>query len=287
MFRLFRWALLFVPTVAASPDLPTRAWTLLLGGMAEKNPANRMHVLEALGTIGKTTRVIRLVESGLSDKDLGVRQTAATTLGEMKSYKSIPKLKEALEDQAPEVVFAAAQALWDLGDYIGRDIFEEILAGERKDSQGMLKGTMRDTRAKLRSPGAMARMGFNQGVGRFLGPFSWGISIAEELRKDGSAAARALSASRLGDDSDPKSLEDLEEALNDKNWAVRAEALKALGKRSQRSALPKIEPLLSDKNDMVRYMAAASIVRLTRPKPSVTSSSDAPRTDPKAAKPTP
>jgi len=100
-----------------------------------------------------------------------------------------------------------------------------------------------------------------------LGPFGIGLSLAEELRKDRSAAARILAADALASDRNIGSAQELEDALADKNWAVRAAAAQGVAKRGYRHALPSLQTLLLDKNEVVRYTAAAAIVRLTNARP--------------------
>jgi hypothetical protein len=68
------------------------------------------------------TEAIQLVEGALRDPDSLVRQTAAAELGQMKVREAIPSLKTAMDDAAGEVAFAAAKALWDMGDRSGRDL---------------------------------------------------------------------------------------------------------------------------------------------------------------------
>jgi HEAT repeat protein len=58
--------------------------------------------------------------------------------------------------------------------------------------------------------------------------------------------------------------DELEEALGDKNWVVRAAAAKALGNYQHKGVIPKLQELLQDDKEPVRFMAAASLVRLTR-----------------------
>ena len=108
-------------------------------------------------------------------------------------------------------------------------------------------------------------MGIKEGAGALLGPFSLGIGLAEELMKDKSAPARALSAKLLASDADSRSIKELEQALDDKNAAVRAAVARSMGQRAGRDAIPKLEPLLADSNDGVRYMAAAAVIRLSQP----------------------
>ena len=60
-----------------------------------------------------------------------MRQTAAAELGQLKSPDAIPYLKQALLDNS-EVAFTAAESLWKLGDQSGREIFQEVIEGQRK-----------------------------------------------------------------------------------------------------------------------------------------------------------
>lgn len=261
-------SLIFLVSVRLfATDLSTRAWEILSAGMADQNPAKRAQAVTAVGTIGLTRRAISAVESALTDKDPLVRQTAAAVLADMKSYRSIGKLKRALSDDTPEVKFTAAKALWELGDRSGRDILMNVLAGEASDKS--VKSEMRGAKREIHSPAALAKMGSLETARALLGPFSLGVGFAEDLMKDRGAPARALAAKLLGNDSDPESLSELEQALYDKNPGVRAVAVRAFAQRSTRKAVPKLEPLLADRSDAPRYMAAAAIVKLTKTAKSV------------------
>ena len=72
----------------------------------------------------------------------------------MKSRQSFPALKAALDDPAGEVGFAAAKALWDMGDKTGRGFIEDVVAGQQKATDGGVKGALRPRRPPaLRSEG--------------------------------------------------------------------------------------------------------------------------------------
>ncbi len=248
---------------AAAREAETMAWDILVKGVAERQSLKRARAIAALGAVGVRPEVVKLIEAGLADKDSGVRQAAATTLGEMKSRGSIPKLQQAMDDKSPAVAFAAARALWDMGERSGRSLFLSILAGEHRPSSGVVRSNVADAKKKMQDPGGLALMGAKE----FLGPFGLGVGVMEELVKDRSAPSRALSATLLASDPDPQAAQQLEAALADKNWIVRAAAAKALGQRTDRPSIPKLKPLLNDAKDAVRYAAAASIVRLSRARP--------------------
>ena len=254
--------MMWMPAARATPE--TDALTILTEAAADKNPAKRRQAISALEHSGAHPKAVALAEAALEDTELDVRQAAATALGLMKSRASIPKLRKAIDDEAPEVQFAAASALWALGDRSGRALFVEALAGERTDSSGMLKGSMRDAKRKLRNPAALAVMGAKSGMGILLGPFGMGVPVFEELLKDGGASARTLAAATLARDTDPSTIASLETALSDKNWIVRSAAAKALADRGSRRSLSEIATLLKDEKEGARYIAAASILRLSR-----------------------
>ncbi len=251
----------------ASPSNPqvSAAWDVLKQGLADNDVEHRKNAIAAIGTIGPNEEAVHLVERGLQDKDADARQTAAETLGEMKARSAIPNLKAALDD-APEVSFTAARALWDLGDTSGRTIFQEVLEGERSGAPNKLKGAAKAAKKKLQ-PGQLALMGVKEASGALLGPASLGIVATEQavklLKKDGGAAGRSIAAEVLGKDSDPYALTLLEWALDDDNWGVRVSIAKALGDRGNEATITKLEPLLKDDRHAVRYMAAASIVKIS------------------------
>jgi HEAT repeat protein len=261
------------PASAAKPPVPKRpieetAWNLLSEAAVSQKESQKTSAITALSSIGPRPEVVGLIEPALTDKDATIRRLAVTALGELKARTSIPKLKEALDDKSASVSFAAARALWEMGDHGGRDIFIEVLTGKRAAGPGVVQGQIDEARRQLHSPMALAMIGLEQGAGAFLGPGAMGITVIEAFARDKSASARAISASLLGADRDPDSFHELEAALTDKNWGVRVAAAKALGNSTQHGVIAKLRPIvLNDKEkEIVRYMAAASVVRLRPPK---------------------
>jgi HEAT repeat protein len=253
-------ALLLMATCAVGQPEKT-AWDILKQGLADKNPEKRRQAVTAIGSIGLTPDAIQQVEGALQDQDSLVRQTAAATLGQMKAKQSIPALKKLLDDAAPEVTFAAAKALWDMGDKSGRDLIEDVLTGQQKATESALSGAKR----KLHDPKALTLMGFKEASGVLLGPFNIGIIAAEQAFKDGGGGARALSATMLAQDCDAQTLRLLEySATSDKNWAVKAASARALGQCGNQEAIPRLEQNLGDGREAVKFMSAAAIIRLSQ-----------------------
>jgi HEAT repeat protein len=250
-------------TAAVSAATARRnAWTCLTDGMAEKNYDRRAQAIAALGTIGLRPDVVQLIETGLNDKDAPVRQAAVEVLGTMKSRGSLPKLRAALDDHSAVVSFAAAQALWNMADKTGEDLFLEVLEGDRKVSVGMVRGGLKQVHEELHDPTALAELGAEQAAGAFLGPAGFGVSAAIEMSKDKAAPARAVSARILGNDARGRARNVLEEALQDKSWIVRAAAAEALGVHGSVNDVANLAPLLNDDQKEVRYRAAAAIIRV-------------------------
>jgi len=265
---VFLFAAVLLPvhasTPAQQPRAAERAWDVLAQGIADKNPSLRIAALQALGNIGAQPKAIKLTLSGLADDDPDVRQVAAITLGEMKAYAASLQLRTALaDDPAPQVAFAAARALWQLGDRSGRAVLLEVLAGERKTSDGIVQSEIRDMRRRFRDRKGLALMGAAKGAGALFGPIGTGLSLAHELKKGSAMSARAVSATLLADDSDPGTLEVLRVALSDTDWNVRQAAATALGKIGRSQFVSALDPLLQDDKPEVRYAAAAATIKLT------------------------
>jgi HEAT repeat protein len=240
-----------------------RPWDILSDAAHNKNSMRRAEAIAALGTAGTQRRVVRLVERALDDSDPSIRELAAKTLGEMRARSSIPKLTRALDDDSAEVSFAAAKSLWTMGNRAGRDVFLQILAGEKSSPGGLIKNELQATRRRFQDPKALAMNGAKEAATSLFGPAGWGIKVMEELTQDRSASARAMSAILLGPNATPDTLRELQDALNDKNWIVRAAAAQALGVSRHREQIPILQPLLQDTKPAVRCMAAAAILRLS------------------------
>ena len=205
-------AILCIP-LRAETHAEESAWHTLTAGVTESNPNKRKQAIAGLEAGGAHPKLVAMAEKSLLDKDVDVRQTAAAVLGAMKAKSSIPKLTSALDDDAPEVSFTAARSLWALDNHAGLEIFIAVLGGERSNSSGLMKTKLRYAKHTLKNPAALTMLGIKEGAGTFLGPFAIGITVYEELRKDGSASARTLSAAALATDKDPATIAPLEDAL--------------------------------------------------------------------------
>jgi HEAT repeat protein len=256
--------LLFAATAALAQSPIEKAYTVLDTATKDANPAKRIAALQSMGVISPQARPVALVEGMLNDKDSGTRQSACTTLGEMKSRASIPKLQEALNDKAPEVVFAAARSLYAMGDPGGRAILISVLGGDQADSSGLIASSLRDAKLKLHDPKALLLIGVNESAG-LLGPFGIGVPIAERLMKDKESSGKTAAALLLATDTSEDSKKAIRAALSDKNWTVRAAAARAVAIRGITAYYEDVAAMLDDKRDEVTYTAAAVVIRLKQP----------------------
>jgi HEAT repeat protein len=240
------------------------AWKLLKQGAASEKARDRSDAISALAVLDESRTGISLIAAGLKDKETNIRVLAATSLAEMKARSAIPQLKDALDDDSPEVSFAAAQALWKMGDRSGRDILYAVLSGERKTKPGLVKSKMNKMRQDMHDPKSLALIGVNEASGAFLGPFSMGVSFIEEYARNNGAPVQALCAKLLSSDDSRDTVNELRDALGDKNWAVRAAAARALAKLGHPEAVPQLRNMMqSDKEQPARFAAAAAIIRIS------------------------
>jgi len=248
----------------AQPEVTS--WNILRDGYHDKFIDTRKQALTAVGSIGETPDVVQLLSEALKDDDLELRQTAAAVMGQMKCRSCIPALKVALDDDSGEVSFAAAKALWDMGDRSGRALLEEVLTGEVKSAPGVIESTRRKARTTMHDKKAIVFIGAKEATSVLLGPASLGITATEMALKDGNGGGRTLSATMLGENCDAHALEVLEHELdNEKNWAVKAAVARSVGRCGNKDAIPFLEQKLSESHALVRFMAAAAIVRLSAP----------------------
>ena len=248
----------------AAKTTPADGWKMLIDAAASDKLRDRSDAISALTMLDRDRKAVDIVVRALDDKEETIRMLAATSLGDMKARAAIPKLRAALDDKSPQVSFAAAQALWKMGDRSGRGIFYDVLIGERKVKPGPIKQKMQQARMDMHDPKALALIGVNEASGAFLGPFSMGVSMVEEYAKNGGTSVQALCAQLLATDNTGETVEQLNMALSDKNWTVRAAAARSLARLNVRSALPQLKDMMqNDKSQPARLAAAAAVIHLS------------------------
>jgi HEAT repeat protein len=192
-----------------------------------------------------------------------VRLATVTSLVDLKNKGTVGDLKKALDDEVPEVSFAAAKALWTLKDPAGRDALVAVLSGETKTASGFLTKQKRDALRMLHTPKTLFTFALVQGIR--MAPFPGvgeGVSSFQGILSDPGVSGRAATALLLSNDKSPEVLHALEDALADKDWSVRAAAVHALALRDSPALIAELTPMMDDKKEAVRLRAAAAYLRL-------------------------
>ena len=104
-------------------------------------------------------------------------------------------LHKALNDEVPEVSFAAARSLWALNDPDGKKALLSILSGESKASSGYFAKQKRDALRMMHTPKPMFLFALKTGAGLAPVPgLGEGVSSMEALLSDPSVSGRATAA---------------------------------------------------------------------------------------------
>lgn len=248
-----------------------RANLILNEGLANKNPDVRKQAVAALGLIGPREPYISDIAAALSDKDVYVRLSAVASIVDLKDKGTADLLDKALSDSTPEVSFAAAKALFGLGDPRGREAMLAILQREAKTQSNFLTAQKRDTLRLVHIPKGMMLFAIKNGIGFAPIPgVGEGVSSMQDLFSDSGVSGRATTAVLLANDRSPEVLAALKEALTDKDGSVRAAVVHSLALRNDPSMLPLVKEQFDDSSEAVRLRAAAAYLRLAwlnKPRP--------------------
>jgi HEAT repeat protein len=251
--------------VGPAPDPEElRAGRILKEALRDKNPDVRKHAVQSLGLVRTREPYISWLKDMLDDKDLQVRIATVTSLEDLRDKSSLPALEKALNDDAPEVSFAAAKALWTLDDPQGRVALMAVLSGETKTSSGFLTSQKRETLRMFHTPKTLFMFALKQGIGLAPVPgLGEGVSSIQGILSDSGISGRATAALLLGRDKDNDVVPALVDALSDKDASVRAAAAHSVAVRNDPELLPNLIPLFDDKKESVRLRAAAGYLRLS------------------------
>jgi HEAT repeat protein len=235
---------------------------ILRQALAASNPDTRRQAVLALSIVG--ARLVSVLQGMLQDKDVQVRLATVESLADVKSKGATSALRMALDDEVPEVTFAAAKALWGLNDAVGRQELLAVLQGESKSSSGVFSNQKRDTLRQMHIPQGMLMFAVRQGVGFVPVPYlGLGIASMHAILADPNVSGRAAAALLLVNATDQATLDALKDALGDKEWSVRAAAVHSLAFRKDPRLRNDLAPLLEDGNQAVRLRAAAGYLRLS------------------------
>jgi HEAT repeat protein len=250
----------FDPLHATKAELSTEAWAMLKNAAEDKHPDTRIQALAALGTMSDQ-KSTAMIANAMLDADLDVRTAAVLAAGQSKTTALRGDLHKMLNDKEPQVAFAAATTLWKLNDRTGEDILMAVASGDRRANATMVNGAEHTINKDFHNPATLAKLGALQGASILLGPFGFGITAYEAMKKNGGSSARVTAIEQLSEERTPPVRKALLEALTDKDPAVRAAAAKELGTYREGDVSSALSKVMIDPKAPVRYTAAAAYIR--------------------------
>ncbi len=240
-----------------------RCHEILTTALKDKNPDIRNQAVIALSIAAQREPLVSMLESKLDDKDVEVRLTTIASLLDLRNKRTGAALRRALQDDVPEVSFAAAKALWSLNDAAGKQALLSVLSGQSKTSSGFFSKQKRETLRMMQTPRTMFLFALKEGASFAPIPGAGaGVSSMQALLSDPGVSGRASAALLLSREHDASTLQALREALSDKDWSVRAAAVHSLALRNDPALQKDLTVLLDDKKEAVRLRAAAAYLRL-------------------------
>jgi HEAT repeat protein len=255
-------SLVLVSKISAATD--AECSDILRRAIESRNPETRTMAVVALSLATDRDPMHARLEEMLQDRDVGVRLAVVASLAEVKTKAAIAALHQALNDDVPEVSFAAAKALWNLHDPAGKQALMAVLQGDSKTASNFFSKQKRDALRMMHTPRTTFLYAVRQGVGFAPVPgLGEGISSMQQILTDPGISGRATAALLLGKDKDPATLAGLKDALYDKDSKVRAAAVHSLCLQNDPALKKDLEPLLEDDKEEVRLRAAAGILRLS------------------------
>jgi HEAT repeat protein len=264
----FLLVFLLIPAAPQTKDSTPlrRARTILEQGAADSDPDVRREVAVALGLPSRRDPSTSLLEKLAADKDHLVREAALVSIGELRDPRLVKPAHDALEDEVPEVAFAAARTLFKLNQPAGKQLLIDIVQKEASAKTGFMRAKLRDAARRMKRPKSAMLFVVQQGVGFIPVPgLGEGFSAMGSLVGDPDFSARATALLVLSSDRSPEVRSEIEQAFNDSEWSMRAAATQIAASRNERSWRSRLVPLFEDTNRRVRYRAAASFLRLSGP----------------------
>src|SRR5205807_8548485 len=123
---------------------------------------------------------------------------------------------KALEDDVPEVSFAAAKALFNRHEPAGRRALLAVLDKESRTSSGFFTIQKRSALRMMRTPRTTFLFAVREGVGLVPLPgFGHGVASMQAILTDSGVSGRATAALLLGKDKEAGTIEALKDALTD------------------------------------------------------------------------
>jgi len=252
------------PSPPSPKSATERARAVLAEGASDNDPNVRREVAVAFSLSRSTDPSFATLRALLADKDYLCREAAIATVGQLGDHKLAGMVRPALEDDVPEVMFAAARVLQQLGDPDGEKALIEIIEREHKAESSMLRGKIRDMARRLKTPKSALLFATEKGIGFAPVPgLGEGYSALTMMLTDNEFSPRAAALLSLASVHSAESRKMVEQAFSDDEWSMRAAAIQMMATWNERPWRTRLVPLLQDPNRKVRFRAAAVFLRLT------------------------
>ncbi len=250
-------------TSLSGQTVADRCREILNDALKDNNPDVRKEAVLSLSLGGARQPFLGMLTAMLDDKDVQVRLATIASLEDLGSKGALDALHTALNDETPEVSYAAAKALWAMKDPAGKAALLSVLSGETKTSSSFLTLQKRDALRLIHTPKPMFLFALKAGAGFVPIPgVGAGVASMQGILSDPGVSGRATAALLLGTEKDKATAAALRDALEDKDWSVRAAAVHSLALRNDVSVKPDLARLLNDSKEQVRLRAAAGYLRL-------------------------
>jgi len=251
------------PVLTAGAATEAECDDLLQKALESHNPDTRKLGVVALSLAPGRGPLFDSLEGMLKDKDVEVRQAVVASLSEVHTKPATAALLKALDDEVPEVSFAAAKALFNRHEPAGRQALLAVLAKESKTSSNFFTQQKRTALRMMHTPRTTFLFAVQQGMGFVPLPgFGEGVASMQAILTDSGVSGRATAALLLGKDKEPETVDALKDALLDRDPSVRAAAVHSLSLRNDPALLETIGQMLYDEKEPVRLRAAAGYLRL-------------------------
>jgi HEAT repeat protein len=232
-------------------------------GAQDKSPDVRIQAIVAASMIGNRESVVKQMIAFLKDKDVLVRITAIQTLKDIKSPDSVKPLENCLNDEVPEVAFAAAQALYVMNNPAGQQTLMDVFDKKAKANSNVVKQKSRSMFRNFYSVQSAAMFVAREGIGYVPLPgVGEGMAAMNELLGDPDLSPRAKVLLLLGRQQNESALDLLKRGLTDDDWSVRASAAQTISNTARKQLQNDLIPLFSDKKEKVRFRAAGAYLHL-------------------------
>jgi len=240
-----------------------RARQVLEEGAKSKEGDMRRETAVAMSLLPARDKAADLIDALLEDKDYQVRMAATETLGEWNDRSRVKLLLARLNDDVPEVAFAAAKGLYLLKEPEGLEALQAVYEGDMKAKSGLLKKSMMDSWRRMKTPKSALLFSLRFGLVFVPVPgLGAGYGAMMGMLGDADFSSRAVSLMMVCTNKDKACEEMLGASFQDEDWTVRASGIQLVSMMNQRAKKPLVAALVEDKKDKVRLRAAATLLRL-------------------------